>query len=174
MNEPHTLRRPRLKLDADTYKYLRYRVLTRDGWRCQCCGSTQNLEVHHLRFRSKLGDDVLENLITLCAAIQSRSALCHSTTRLRYLESARNGMTLVFVLLFPGFSRPPCQELPQVRASCPCNQKLKAAFVTIAPQYVDPERDSACLMSATLGILLVTTRSIWYGMLRYSDSTHAK
>ncbi|MGD0966358.1 MAG: HNH endonuclease [Candidatus Acidiferrales bacterium] len=41
-------------------------MLHRDGWRCQRCGSLQNLEVHHLRSRSLLGDDAEENLITLC------------------------------------------------------------------------------------------------------------
>jgi transposase len=72
MNASHTPRRPRLRLDAETYKQLRYQVLTRDAWRCQCCGSTQNLDVHHLRFRSKLGDDSPENLITLCAVCHRR------------------------------------------------------------------------------------------------------
>ncbi|PYU19637.1 MAG: hypothetical protein DMG32_24045 [Acidobacteria bacterium] len=41
-------------------------VLQRDGWRCQSCGSRTALEVHHITPRSKLGDDVEENLITLC------------------------------------------------------------------------------------------------------------
>jgi hypothetical protein len=42
-------------------------VLERDGWRCQVCGSMQNLQVHHLRFRSHSGGDEEQNLITLCA-----------------------------------------------------------------------------------------------------------
>jgi len=61
-------KRPRLKLDPTTYKELRDQVLARDGWRCQSCGSSRNLQVHHLRARSKLGDDILENLISLCAS----------------------------------------------------------------------------------------------------------
>jgi len=63
-------KRPRLKLAAEPYRALRNEVLARDSWRCQCCGSAKDLQVHHLRSRSKLGDDVLENLITLCA-------ICH-------------------------------------------------------------------------------------------------
>jgi len=39
----------------------------RDGWRCQACGSLRGLEVHHIQRRSRLGDDVEANLITLCS-----------------------------------------------------------------------------------------------------------
>lgn len=49
-------REPRLKLGAKVYKELRNQVLARDGWRCQSCGSAKNLQVRHLRARSKLGD----------------------------------------------------------------------------------------------------------------------
>ena len=55
------------RLDAVSYDSLRQHVLRRDGWRCQSCGSMSNLEVHHQQFRSQLGDDSAENLITLCA-----------------------------------------------------------------------------------------------------------
>ena len=65
-------KRPRLKLDPTTYNELRGQVLDRDGWRCQTCGSSRNLQVHHLRARSKLGDDALQNLITLCTECHAR------------------------------------------------------------------------------------------------------
>ena len=65
-------KRPRLKLSIEDYRLLRQRVLERDGWRCQNCGSSSDLHVHHLAKRSKLGDDALDNLITLCAK-------CHQT-----------------------------------------------------------------------------------------------
>ena len=65
-------KRPRLKLDPKAYKELRDQVLARDGWRCQSCGSSRNLQVHHLRARSKLGDDAPQNLITLCAECHAR------------------------------------------------------------------------------------------------------
>ena len=61
------IKRPRLKLKREGYRELRRRVLDRDGWRCQVCGSRTNLEVHHRRFRSHSGDDAEQNLITLCA-----------------------------------------------------------------------------------------------------------
>ena len=57
---------PRLRLDSHSYGELHRQVLERDNWRCQVCGSMQNLQVHHLKFRSQSGDDVEQNLITLC------------------------------------------------------------------------------------------------------------
>ena len=61
------LKRPRLKLSPACYRRLWRQVLERDGWRCQNCGSLTDLQVHHTRPRSKLGDDAAVNLITLCA-----------------------------------------------------------------------------------------------------------
>ena len=60
-------KRPRVRLDPKSYKQLRQQVLRRDGWRCQVCGSRQNLQVHHKQLRSQQGDDHDLNLITLCA-----------------------------------------------------------------------------------------------------------
>jgi 5-methylcytosine-specific restriction endonuclease McrA len=40
---------PRIRLEAELYEELRQRVLHRDGWRCQSCGTMSNLEVHHKR-----------------------------------------------------------------------------------------------------------------------------
>jgi 5-methylcytosine-specific restriction endonuclease McrA len=73
-------RRPRLRLNPDSYRKLRTEVLVRDGWRCQYCGSSEHLEVHHLCSRSRLGHDVDENLITLCAD-------CHSDIHRARLKS---------------------------------------------------------------------------------------
>ena len=60
-------KQPRLRLDPDSYRDLCRNVLERDGWRCQFCGRMVHLEVHHQQSRSRSGDDVEENLITLCA-----------------------------------------------------------------------------------------------------------
>ncbi len=49
-------------------------VLERDGWRCQECGSMKNLQVHHMKPRSRLGGDVMRNLITLCDSCHGK---CH-------------------------------------------------------------------------------------------------
>jgi 5-methylcytosine-specific restriction endonuclease McrA len=55
-----------LRLEQDEYQELRQKILRRDGWRCQNCGSMSNLEVHHREFRSQSGEDSEQNLITLC------------------------------------------------------------------------------------------------------------
>lgn len=55
----------RLRLEGISYEALRQRVLRRDGWRCQFCGTMSNLEVHYQQYRSHSGDDSEQNLITL-------------------------------------------------------------------------------------------------------------
>lgn len=59
-------RRPRLRLNSESYRRLCRWVLERDGWRCQCCGRPSELQVHHISPRGRLGDDAEDNLITLC------------------------------------------------------------------------------------------------------------
>src|SRR5437879_1030363 len=66
----------RLRLDPASYESLRQHVVRRDGWRCQSCGATSNLEVHHQEFRSRSGNDSEQNLITLCT-------VCHSSVHRR-------------------------------------------------------------------------------------------
>lgn len=60
------VRRRRLRLNPAAYRELCVEVLARDGWRCQHCGTLRDLQIHHLCFRSRLGEDSRENLITLC------------------------------------------------------------------------------------------------------------
>jgi 5-methylcytosine-specific restriction endonuclease McrA len=60
-------KRPRLRLPPKAYRQLHRKILERDGWRCQACGSMENLQVHHMQFRSHSGADDEVNLITLCA-----------------------------------------------------------------------------------------------------------
>jgi 5-methylcytosine-specific restriction endonuclease McrA len=59
-------KRPRLRLDPEAYRRLCREVLERDGWRCQSCGRVEDLQVHHIQWRSHLGDDTAENLVALC------------------------------------------------------------------------------------------------------------
>lgn len=63
---PARPRRPRTELDPNAYEQLRRQVFERDNWRCQNCGVSQNLQVHHRQLRSHLGGDSEDNLITLC------------------------------------------------------------------------------------------------------------
>ena len=74
-------KRPRLKLRVEEYKLLRQQVLERDGWKCQNCGSAKDLHVHHLTKRSRLGNDELDNLITLCAICHLREHHVLATVR---------------------------------------------------------------------------------------------
>jgi 5-methylcytosine-specific restriction endonuclease McrA len=78
-------KKPRIRLSSDKYKKLCQLVLVRDAWRCQICGSSENLQVHHLRPRSRLGDDSPSNLITLCShchALQHKQLRSEKSDRL--------------------------------------------------------------------------------------------
>jgi 5-methylcytosine-specific restriction endonuclease McrA len=46
-------KRPRLVLKSEEYEQLSACVLQRDGWKCQCCGISKSLHVHHLVHRSQ-------------------------------------------------------------------------------------------------------------------------
>ena len=69
-------KRQSLRLDPESYSRLRQQVLERDRWRCQHCGHSTRLEVHHVQARSGLGDDAEHNLITLCTS-------CHQVAHRR-------------------------------------------------------------------------------------------
>jgi len=69
----------RVRLGPETYRRLCQHVLERDKWCCQCCGRPSELQVHHITPRSQLGEDVEENLITLCA-------ICHQVVHSRKKE----------------------------------------------------------------------------------------
>jgi 5-methylcytosine-specific restriction endonuclease McrA len=78
MNNSSLQKRHRIRMSPELYARLHREILERDGWRCQRCGSSKSLDVHHMRRRSALGDDAEANLITLCREchrIQHRSAL---------------------------------------------------------------------------------------------------
>ena len=77
-------KKPRLRLNPVEYRRLHESVLERDGWRCQTCGSLNNLQVHHLRSRSKLGDDAEQNLITLCVDCHARQHKQLKADRMRF------------------------------------------------------------------------------------------
>ena len=53
-------------------KAKRRRVLDRDGHRCRCCKSRQNLQIHHVRFVSQGGATRPDNLLALCSYCHSR------------------------------------------------------------------------------------------------------
>lgn len=53
-------------LRSDHWIELRSLALDRDKKKCVLCGSIDNLEVHHKRYRDRFEDSVLGDLITLC------------------------------------------------------------------------------------------------------------
>src|SRR5437667_12741563 len=75
-------KRPRIRLDPEAHMALCKHVLARDNWRCQSCGASETLQVHHVRSRSKLGHDCSEKLITL-------SAGCHESLHSNRQESSK-------------------------------------------------------------------------------------
>jgi len=56
----------RAEPEYNTWRNLRDEVLERDNYRCTICGGKENLDVHHIKPKRKDGQDVLENLVTLC------------------------------------------------------------------------------------------------------------
>lgn len=63
------------KLSTNQYEKLKKLVLVRDEYKCRVCKFRQNLQVHHVLFRSFGGKDTSENLITLCMD-------CHTSVHL--------------------------------------------------------------------------------------------
>jgi hypothetical protein len=88
----------RIKLGKQIYRRLLKKVLERDGWRWQECRSLENLQVHHKMKRSQLGNDSLDDLVTLCAyatrlstgsySIQSQQPACAASPSLVRIEDS--------------------------------------------------------------------------------------
>jgi 5-methylcytosine-specific restriction endonuclease McrA len=55
-----------LRLSPEEYARVKREVLGRDRWKCQYCGTRNNLHVHHIVYRSEQGRDTSDNLVTLC------------------------------------------------------------------------------------------------------------
>ena len=89
----------RIKLGKRIYRRLMKRVLERDDWRCQKCGSLEDLQIHHKVKRSQLGDDALQNLVTYCAQchMKEHGQLGYDIRALRVFET--------------GTERPRCSRL---------------------------------------------------------------
>ena len=70
-------KRPRVRLDPESYQRLRQSVLQRDQWRCQSCGSIAGLEVHHIEPRGQLGGDVAEEFDHALLGLYHRNTHMH-------------------------------------------------------------------------------------------------
>lgn len=60
------IRKRKKKNKRSTPEDIRQAVLKRDNYTCQKCGSTNDLHVHHIKYRSEGGSNDISNLITLC------------------------------------------------------------------------------------------------------------
>jgi hypothetical protein len=78
----------------------KYRVFSRDGWRCTVPGCTayRNLQDHHIQFRAAGGSDDLDNRTTLCVwhhlrAVHASLIRCTSRApgQLRFALGLREG-----------------------------------------------------------------------------------
>ncbi len=65
------LKKKRIKLSKGAFRGLAKKVFKRDNWQCQWCNRQYSeynhaLQPHHVLFVSQGGDDVKDNLISLC------------------------------------------------------------------------------------------------------------
>lgn len=56
----------------------RDKIRDRDGYNCRFCGVGQDIQIHHIKYRSQGGGDTLINLISLC---ETHHMLMHSSKR---------------------------------------------------------------------------------------------
>jgi RNA-directed DNA polymerase len=52
--------------DLSEWRNIRDDILMRDNYQCQDCATKQNIDAHHIKERWKGGQDIAENLVTLC------------------------------------------------------------------------------------------------------------
>ena len=58
-------------INSKAWKIKRLERIKLDGYRCQICGTTRRLNVHHLTY-IRLGCEDLDDLITLCESCHER------------------------------------------------------------------------------------------------------
>lgn len=62
----------RIKLPQNKWHLLVTQIYERDKWQCVLCGNRTNLTPDHIIKRSQGGDDLADNLWTLCAFCHRR------------------------------------------------------------------------------------------------------
>lgn len=65
---------------------IRYEILERDNYQCVLCGSTEELEVHHMLALYLGGKSVTDNLITLCSFCHLYAPETGTEANKRYLK----------------------------------------------------------------------------------------
>ena len=75
-------KRARRTRNSAAWQKAREAARRRDGNRCTACGSTENLEVHHIKSLAEGGDEfALSNLRTLCRDCHARTPGVGSTRK---------------------------------------------------------------------------------------------
>lgn len=74
-------------LKSNEWKTKRQQVLSRDLFQCQDCGTSSNLNVHHLRY-DRLGTEPLSHLVTLCSSCHTNrhEKLGYPQTEQEYMD----------------------------------------------------------------------------------------
>lgn len=83
--------REKSRAKAKLWELIKRLVRKRDGGRCVACGSRQDVDVHHIRFRSTGGKDSTENCALLCR-------VCHAAVhayRLAIKGNADKKLTII-------------------------------------------------------------------------------
>lgn len=75
-------------INSRDWQLKRREVLKRDNHQCQTCLNTENLEIHHKTYE-RLGDENLDDLITLCTH-------CHEaiTSSIRFRRHLKQGVKM--------------------------------------------------------------------------------
>ena len=74
-------------INSPQWKHKRLLRLKVDRFKCRTCGETENLECHHVTY-DRLGNEDLEDLITLCKACHK--AITNVIRDRRYKSSPKN------------------------------------------------------------------------------------
>ena len=73
VHKARAMTREEFKREAGSLSSTLQGFLKRDSCRCRWSSGMEDLQVHHILPRSRLGDDVAENLITLCASCHQKA-----------------------------------------------------------------------------------------------------
>ena len=92
--KPYKVTSYRAYLETNRWRKKRRKAVERAGFKCEVCGATENLAVHHLTYRT-LGNELPEHLQVLCDGCHSNLheidnyLICDPITR-EYREFIKN------------------------------------------------------------------------------------
>lgn len=104
-------------LKSDEWKEIRGRIIEKYGHKCACCGSSENLRVHHLYYNSASSNeqDDERNLVCLCDSCHIRFHRAKDFES-KILEGAINSASMKFKTLASGFISDTIDKLREIQA----------------------------------------------------------